>query len=180
LEEGVSDWLILRCSGRNTLPLADSLNRAGFECWTPVEVETRRVLRSRSRIEVRKPLTAHYVFARASHVDDLCRLSTDPLSRHPRFSIARRQDNDGIALIHDKELDPLRFEEQRASHRHQAKQAPRSFDKGQTVTTRAAGFAGMSGIVERAKGKYVFVLFDGKEVKVASFLLQPTDIRQAA
>ena len=71
-------WAILRCSNCKTLDLAASLTDAGFEAWTPVETVMLRPRRGNKREEVRQPLIASFVFARAVHLPGLLELSHSP------------------------------------------------------------------------------------------------------
>src|SRR3546814_7537722 len=71
-------WCILRMSGGNTLPVAAALADAGFDVWTPVEVQKRRVGRKREPIGISVPITPGIVFARDSQVPDLVTLSRSP------------------------------------------------------------------------------------------------------
>jgi hypothetical protein len=150
----VSEWIILRTKARHTLPLAESLGKAGFEAWTPAKVEQRRVMRSRTRVEVRAPLLPNIVFARSTHVWELSSIANSERTQHPGFSLLHHLDR--IPVIADSELNPLRWEEDRERLKEdrerlkETRKERRTFNRGQAVSTRAAGFEGMSGIVEKS------------------------------
>lgn len=169
----MNQWLILRCSGRNTLPLADSLNRAGFECWTPA-FEKRL---PRKRTERTAPLLPTYVFAGARHLEGLLELSDPnaPPTRHPQFSVFHYLDR--IPLIADSDLDALRNSEAKRTRRE--KRGLKRFESGDPVRINEGAFSGMSGIVKHSNGKYALVMFDRMAVNVATFLLHPGE-RKAA
>lgn len=168
----MSDWCILRTSGRNTLPLAESLKRARFEVWTPAT--SKRL--PRRRAERPAPLMPTYVFAKSGHLLDLLDLADAPASIHPSFSVFHYLDR--IPLIADDELNALRQIEAKRARRE--KQGLKFFSSGDFVRINEGAFSGMSGIVKRSNGKFALVTFDRMEVSVATFLLHPGDARKAA
>lgn len=169
----MSDWCILRCSGRNTLPLAESLGKAGFEVWTPSAIQRL----PRKRAERPAPLLPSYVFARSGALEQLLELSTPdgPLNQHPSFRVFHYLDR--IPVIADRDLDALRQSEARRVKRRQY--AHRAYSRGDVVQINEGAFAGMSGIVQRSNGKYALVMFGRVPVNVATFLLHPGE-RKAA
>lgn len=182
----MSDWCILRTSGRHTLPLAESLGGAGLDVWTPVKlVDTKthktispsRKQRARARVQVPAPLLPYFVFARARHAYRLLSLSSDPLSKHPAFSVFH--DNNRIPVIADCELDGLRKVE--AAERLSAtKRKPQMiYGSGAAVLATEGAYAGLSGVVEKGGGKYTAVIIDGRKLKIATYLLIP-ESREAA
>lgn len=162
----MSDWCILRTSGRGTLRLAESLTRDGIEAWTPSALIERRRPRSRAKSEKPVPIMPSYVFASARHLERIMLLAERPGS-HDAFSLFHYFG--GIALCADKDLEPLRSAEKRAL----PKSRQRGFRPGQTVRVPEGSFGGMSGIVERSDGGYTMVCFGGSiRVKIATFLLR--------
>lgn len=171
----MSDWCILRCSGRNTLGLASSLRGGGYDTWTPVFVERRPV--RRFKVEAPAPLLPTYVFARSMNLTDLLQVSADPMSRHPAFSVFHYLN--GIPLIADKDLTGLRqIEERDKLNQLRRKPKARIFNPGEEVRVDMGAFTGMSGVVEQDDGKHVMVLFGRMSVKIATFML--ADNRRAA
>lgn len=76
----------------------------------------------------------------------------------------------GLGLVEDLDLEPLRSAENRAA----PKRRRQTFGVGQCVRIPEGSFGGMTGIVERADGKFTLVCFGGNiRVKIASFLLRP-------
>lgn len=177
----MSDWCILRCSGRHTLPLADSLNSGGYECWTPARHVRKRIPRTRARIELPAPLLPTYVFARAGELHRLLDIVEDQHrgqqvvlvgddGQHllPDFSVFHYLDR--IPLVADTELVALRLAERRAEAPAKAK---RRFVHGEPVSVSDGPWVGLSGMVQDQKGNYTIVLFGRMSVKIATFLLHP-------
>lgn len=173
-------WIVLRCSGRSTLRLAETLTQDGFSCWSPIERVRERGRRGKQSV----PLLPTFVFASACHLWSLVALSEDPMSRHDGFSVMRHGCGLGYPIIRDSELDAVRKEERDlldAAHRAALKAAPPKVEKGDEVRCPEAGFDGMTGIVESADKKFAWVRFPGaiRPAKIATYLLQP-DQRKAA
>jgi hypothetical protein len=162
-------WCILRCCGRQTLPLAESLAGDGFEAWAPVALITPEQKEGGPPPKPRiGPLAPTYVFARAAHLWTLVNLAEDPARRHADFSVFRP--NDRFRLIGDHELEPLRYEERKGVPPEQR----RVFLPGEEVRVVCGSGMGKVGIVERAKGKVVWVDFGGSmRAKISAFNLQP-------
>lgn len=84
-------WCILRTSGPQTLKLAEYLQRAGFDAWTPIKRFRRyRKLMDGGRApsgEATAPILPTFVFVRAAHLPALADMRVDPTSQHPGFSI---------------------------------------------------------------------------------------------
>ena len=190
----MSNWIILRTSGRTTLPLAETLSQDGFESWTPVEVRNIRIPRANVRRTVRLPIMPSYVFAKAEHLIDLIQLSgMRPIPRrtsnrpadrteewkpfHADFSIMHYHDR--IPVISDGHLQSLRTIEAKRKPREKAKPLP----PGLTVRVKTEGgsFAGMRGKVERSEEGTTLVCFDNRlTVKISTFLLSVDDIQHLA
>lgn len=165
-------WCILRTAGPRTMPLAKSLNEAGIDAWTPVEVRKRRRARSKAVVEFDVPMLPTFVFARADRVIDLARTRLDPRSPHPAFSIF--QNSGRVALVSDAEMERLRTAERREA----PKQRRQVFAAGTTVRVPEGPFGGMSGIVQKGDDKFTLVAFDGRmKVKISTFLLLPDEVQ---
>lgn len=169
----MSDWCILRTSGKHTLDLASTLALDGYSVWTPSRTQGRRLPRTRAQIEIPAPLLPSFVFAAARYVSDLLVLSDIPRKRQPDFSVFHYMRR--IPLILDSELAGLRNEEARAIPKNRR----RHLAKNDVVRIEDGAFAGMSGIVQYDSGKYAMVLFGGMAVKIATFLLRPDEKRAA-
>ena len=171
-----TQWCILRMSGGSTLPVAQSLAEAGFDVWTPVEVQQSRKPRSKVKVERRVPIMPTYVFARAARLADLIAIAKAPTSPHPQFSVFHYAGR--IPLIADRSLEPLRAAER---DKTRVKDMP-VFTKGERVKLTEGGFAGMSGVVELSKGKFTLVAFPGFQVpiRISSLLLLPDAATKAA
>lgn len=166
------DWCILRMAGPRTLAVAQSLARAGYDVWTPVELQKRRLPRSRVKVEREVVLMPTYAFARAEHLRDLLAETMKPVSSHPAFTLFRHGDR--FPLIADQALDPLRLAERKSAPL--AKVQP--FSQGEQVKLAERGFEGLSGIVETTKGQFTMVCFPGFAVpiKVATMHLLPAEM----
>lgn len=93
---GGDRWCILRTAGPRTLQLMKALTGAGFEAWTPSRTvkrdapgKRRRIVMGQTRlmVEVTMPILPGFVFARASRLNDLFRLSETIDSPLPRFRV---------------------------------------------------------------------------------------------
>ncbi len=164
-------WIVLRCASSQTLRLADSLNEAGFEAWSPREIVTKRKGRDRVKVQIPKAVMPSYVFARASDLIDLVRTSKALSSPHPDFSLFRYYSR--FPLIADATLDPLRIAERKGTPVQQA--AP--LNPGELVRYSEAGLQGLTGKVIRTrnKGKMVLVAFGTMQIEIASMLLLPAE-----
>lgn len=168
-------------AGRKTLPLAEWLSAAGYEAWTPSIVVQRRPPRS-TRAKVARdrpaPLLATFVFVRAHHVDDLLKLSADPVKECPDFSVLHRADRElatiSIPLIRDSQLEPLRLAERKSAPREQR----RVFAKGETVVPSEGPFSGMTGLVVSGNDRKTWVNFGGNagRTQIETFILRPKPI----
>lgn len=167
----MSDWCILRCSGRSTLPLADSLKRSGIEAWSPAAILSGAKL---------APMTPTYVFASAGRVLDLIRLAACRGGDHHGFSVMHRPQ--GIPLIRDGQLDGLRKQEDDARpkliERKPRWRMAERFEIGEEIKVgQVAGFEGMEGIVEQSDERETIVGFGGwMTLKIETWILRPDDI----
>lgn len=146
-------WAILRCSNCKTLDLAASLNEAGFEAWSPVEIATKRVPRANVKRKVAIALLPSYVFAGAAHLLELLEIINQPVSAHAKFRLLREADR--IPLIPDAALAPLRRAER------YRKPLERGLAPGEKVRLTEGAFAGCNGVVQTARGKYAMVVIPG-------------------
>lgn len=171
----LGSWCILRMTATETLPVFESLRRAGFTVWTPVEEKVRRFPRSKARHEKKFAMMPTYVFARAEHVTQLAELAMTPTKKHPDFRMFRHMG--GLPLISDDELDSLRSVEAHTARiaeraRQKGRKAPR-IATGTLIQLEEGGFAGMPGTVIGSEGQFTLVDFENfpQPVKISSLLL---------
>lgn len=157
-------WCILRCAGRQTLPLAASLAEDGYEVWTPVETVTKRVPRMNARREVRLPIMASYIFGAEQHLVDLLQLSAMSVKprrgaglmkpAHADFSVLHAFGR--IPLVADKDMARLRELEVKLTPR---KVAAYVIPKGRKVRVNGGICSGLQGSVIRSKPATTWVQF---------------------
>lgn len=169
-------WIILRMAGPRTLAVAASLTQAGFEVWTPVGQTSRRRPRSKARVEQSVPVMPTYCFARAVHLHALLAEAANPATDHPAFSVFRWGGR--VPLISDRSLNALRV----AERKRRKGKAAHTYVPGELVRVIDGPAAGMSGVVERAKGKFALVAFPGSHVPldISTFLLVSDTATRAA
>jgi hypothetical protein len=171
-------WCILRCSGRSTLGLAESLAGYGFDVWTPArDVMVRRSRWNVAR-SVRLPLTPTFVFACAQRLEDLLGLASAPRKRHADFSVFHYLNR--IPLIDDDELKPLRVAEHKA-----VPKAKGGLAQGSSVRITEGVYEGHVGVIDRSNSQEarVWISIFGRhhKVTVAAYTLKPTEeLRRAA
>lgn len=173
----MTDWCILRTGGSRTLQLSHSLAMAGFEVWSPVELQVRRNGGARTRTERMVAVMPTYVFARATHLPDLVEASLAPVSPHPDFSVFRFDDR--YPLIDDRELSHLRAIERMAA----VKKKPVVFETGTSVRAHDGPFEGLTGrVVETSKGQFTLVAFPrfNIPVKFSTWQLGEIPVEQAS
>lgn len=178
-------WCILRTAPALTLRLASALREAGFEAWTPIEISTRRVSRTRLKVEQSTPITPSFVFAPFADLSALIALARSPAQSHlvwdkrqrrmvhmglPYFTVFRSMG--AYPRVSDASLNPLRLIER------QRKPAvkPTVFRRGDEVLFPDAGFEGLVGKVEGSRGKFALVLFPGMPIAV---LIDPRYLQPA-
>ncbi|OHT19923.1 MULTISPECIES: transcription termination/antitermination protein NusG [Edaphosphingomonas] len=162
----MGDWCILRMKGQSTLPVFRALAEAGYDVWTPIQIQSRRVPRSKSRVERPVPIMPTYVFARAARIRDLFEVS-----QTVGFSVFHHRDR--VPLIADREIEGLRTAEERAKPRDRK----RVFRVGERVRVPEGAFAGLEGIVEQSDGRHTLVCFGGRlSINVDSFLLRSSEL----
>ena len=166
-------WIILRTAGRSTLSLAASLAKDGFEVWTPARDMKIRKPRWNVHRDVRVPLMASFVFARARHLVDLIEQSETVMVGCPEFSVFHHFGR--IPFVSDSDLEPLREEERAAPTQAELRNLYR---KGEKVMVTQGIFGGMAGVVERSDGTHTLVRFGSRmRVKISTFILKPNCAR---
>jgi transcription antitermination factor NusG len=199
----VTDWCILRVVPRETLKLATSLAKAGFETWTPTETvkptrrraepwEKPRPLRKAAVAEPR-PLVPGLVFARADRLLDLIALARFPaqthrvwdreqrrmvLKGHPYFTLFRS--GDSYSRVPDDALLPLRRSESVRNRKPRGE--VRTWKPGDRVKLVEGAYAGLHGtVVKMSKSKQTQVRFTGAiyDCEVPAWILLP-DLDDAA
>lgn len=177
-------WLVLRCQGRRTLGLADSLKSEGFEVWTPRVPPTpppwssERRPRSRSRrgllhCEELVPAMPTFVFASEHHLDDLAILS----ETRPFSLMLDRVWHRGFIVIADRALDHLRWHEERKlaeAEKRKPKPPAQPFGAGEAIRPPSGPYEGLPGIVASSDGRHTWLDFGGimGRVKVETFRLR--------
>lgn len=174
----VARWCVLRTAAQRTLPLARWLGAAGFGAWTPIMQVKRRTRRGSKAVEKRDaPMMPTFVFAPADRLRDLLRLTTDPISTHPPFSVFRYIDR--YPLISDGEMALLRKSEADADLAFR-KTEPNRFAAGANVQVPDGPLAGLSGVVEKPDGKFALVAFGGAiRWKIGAWLLADDNLQGA-
>lgn len=165
-------WIILRTSGAKTIPLSESLAQAGFDVWTPREIKQRKRT-ERAKGDIQCAIAPTFVFARSRHIGHLMEIRALPMSPHPPFSVFTDRQL-GIPVIRDVEIAGFRAAEA-AANANFRKTRHRKVSPGESVKPTDGPFAGLTGQVKRVAGQYAVVLFDGFEVKIATWLL-PDDV----
>ena len=166
-------WCILRTGGPRTVPLAKSLADAGFEAWTPIQVQFREKTRRKPAEERAMPILPTFVFARAKHLSELNRLTRSDVHWHPAFSVFRYQ---GVPpIISDERIGGLREAEAAALKIADARrrsdagkalkdakdQLRRALPKGKSIDMPTGPFAGFTGVVESSTRKEAWVVLPG-------------------
>lgn len=171
-------WIILRCQGRSTLRLAQSLAEDGFEAWTPRETRRIRIPKFNIRREAVLPLMPSYIFVASEHLIDLLQLSAMPVKprrgfnfdkpAHPEFRVMKSER--GIPVVADRDLQALRTLEAKRTPR--AKALPLAPGVEVRVKIEGGSFAGMRGRVQRSDEGATLVCFDRRlTVKIPTSLL---------
>lgn len=115
-------WCILSTSGGKTLPLVRSLTAAGIEAWAPIRTirrpapGQRRTLAlglRRRMIEVDLPILPGFVFVCAEYIDDIARITINPVNGHPSFSLFQLAGQ--YPLVGDASIAGLREAESEAA-----------------------------------------------------------------
>lgn len=162
-------WCILRTRGSSTLRLARSLDAAGYEVWTPTEIQDRRKRHSSTKSEMIVAVMPTYVFASADRLSDLLMEADSDITGHPSFSVFKYHDR--FPLIGDSELNSLRAIERKAAAKHK----PVVFENHTNVRTPEGPFQGLTGrVIETTRGEFTLVAFPGFNIpiKFASWKLE--------
>jgi hypothetical protein len=177
-----SGWAIVCPEAGSTLRLAASLNDAGFEAWTPVEMIVGRARKGAKPEPQPEPLMAGFVFVRGDRLHEIIALSHAPsliyrvwdselrrmvVRGHPYFRMFRP--NGEIRLIPDRQLGPLR----ETDWTSRAKASARALEPGQRVRLLGGGFDGLRGAVRSSGRSRTKVLIDDwREVDVPTWSLE--------
>lgn len=179
-------WCILRTAGPRTLPLVKSLDEAGFDVWTPRGwrqpkaplLPTKRQAAKEKAPPVAVPILPTFVFARADRLADLVRITRDPVSGHPAFSMFRHQGR--FPLVSETELAQLRRADERAEVQARRKRR-RRLVMGQRVSFSEGAFSGIEGVVEDQEGQFAIVAFAGGfRMKIAAWRDEFDDVEDGA
>lgn len=147
-------WCVLRTTGPSTVPLFRSLTEAGFDVWTPVEVQLRQRPRSKAKAEREFAVMPTYLFAAARHVDELAALSHFPGKDHKDFGVWHVPGR-GFPLIADAALAPLRLHERKVVRKDRVS----PFAKGERVHIPDGPFAGIEMFVEEERANSLRLRF---------------------
>ncbi|UIJ43712.1 hypothetical protein LZK98_11485 [Sphingomonas cannabina] len=165
-------WCVLRMAGPRTLSVASSLERAGLEVWTPIEIRRTKRQRGNEFVERPAPILPTFVFARARHLPAIISAMSDPTRDHPPFSVFRY--NGRAPLLADTEIERLREVERRLAPKPKARhRSAAPLEEGQRLRMMEGGFAGISGVVRKSDGRYTLVGFGGwMEIQIDTFVLR--------
>lgn len=174
----MTDWCILRCAGRSTLPLAESLAEDGFDVWTPVETITKRVPRANGRYKIEAPLMPRYLFARVAHLVDLIQLAG--MSVKPRRGAGLRKPSHhdfsvlhafgGIPLVPDDGLNDLR---RLSARRTPIKPAAYAWPMNGRVRVKSGIASGLVGVVVRSTPSRTMVeIAGGRSMEFLTSILE--------
>lgn len=195
----MGDWIILRTASSRTLQLAASLNEAGFEAWTPVEVRDRLAARTRKPVEQSIAITPSFVFAPSDRLRELLALSRSPnltcqvwdakLRRmvskgHPHFTVFHLHGR--CPTITETSLAPLHELESKlatilSARRERAKRKgePPRFKAGDRVRISEGAFGGLDlEVVEANTGKMVLVTYQGwvNPIEISAWTLRDVQV----
>ena len=161
-------WCILRTAAPRTLALAAALVEAGYDVWTPSQMQKRRALRGKKKTaEIEVPLMPTFVFVRANRIEDLALALRLPICPYPAFSIFRFLGD--VPRVANAEIERLRTEELRNRPGHGGDR----FAPGSKVRVEQGSWTGVSGEVVKTEGGYTLVCFGGAfDFKIASMHLR--------
>ena len=171
----LGSWFILRTANADTVKALDAFKAAGFNVWTPIELKVRRTPRKRTQYDSKTALLPSYLFAHVNDLEPILSLALRTSRDIPRFTVFHHKD--GVPLIADSSLGPLRQEESRVARIFErvkllGRKAPK-LSPGSTVRMPDGPLMGLDGIVEGQEGQYTLVSFNGfaKPLKISSILL---------
>jgi len=188
-------WAILRMAGPRTLGVAEALNNAGIEAWTPSQMIEKRRPRSSVKLDIRVPIAPTFVFVRSEHLPTIRAALALPICPFPPFSIFQHAGR--IPGVADDEITGLRAADakgeagwdqilkQRAAQKERDARdaARRTLKAGVEVKVSAPAFVGMTGVVVDSTRKIATVdLGGGFTIKIDTWLLAENDVvtRKAA
>lgn len=160
-------WVVLRCAGKNTMPLVQAMEKRGLDSWTPLWRRKRRYPRSSKYRTVVLPALPTFVFLAEkdmwSALDALTEFAT------PGFSLMHSYGE--IIRIKDAELASLR----KISDVKPAEKNPVVWPQvGERRRVTSGAFTGMTGLVKGKTKHHCLVELDGSRfpvVKIPPFLL---------
>ena len=161
--DAIGRWCVLRCAGRMTLGLAETLETEGFTVWTPAELERFPGKRARRMV----PLMPTFIFAAARHLWTLVEMADAPGSD---FSVFRYLDR--FPVIADEDLKGLREAENEAVPKAERP----AYAKGEFVQATDGAYSGLPGTIIRCRGGDALVLFGWQKVKISTFILKPSSV----
>lgn len=171
-----NQWCVLRMAGPSTLGVTTALIEAGFEAWTPSQIDVRRVGVKRKLVERPAPLLPSFVFARYDRLGELVAFSHSPsqtflvwdealqrmvLKGCPHFSVMRHGGQ--YIAVSDRSLDALRTAEQRRKPLAKV----RLLQPGEKVKCPDGGFDGLIGVVQTTRGRSALVCFEGFAIPIS-------------
>ena len=174
-------WCILRTAGARTLLLAQALNDAGMEAYTPTVLSSHRAPRRRAKVKTLVAGMPTFVFVRSSHVSDLEWLLrpeiTSPLPPFAFFRYYGRR-----VEVRDAEIAKVRRQETAQIERVSGVKArAAAFGVGETIMLTAGSFAGLPGIVRQSDGRHTLVVFGNSlEVQIGTSHLREQTVNASS
>jgi hypothetical protein len=159
-------WVILRCSARQTLRIAEAVRGEGITAWTPSEVSRPKIPKRRARITLCQPILPRFVFADAARLLELLAMSHRPLAGFTLMADGHR-----YAVVRDEALGQLRVEESRRERQRLRGLKSQPLQRGKRVSMPKGAWEGLSGIVERSDGRTTKVDLGRFSVEVDTWLL---------
>ena len=159
------EYAIIRCRGRDTLPLVMGLLEYDVEAWSPLVRQRVRVARKRKVIEKIRPAMPSFVFVHRSDLGKCLWLGGRRIvPSHTTFKM-----NGEVVFVPERELEPLR------SLEDQSRQASPSLPVGAKVEIVSGPFKEMRGAVVASNDDYLMVHLEDFlwNLKLAPFLVRP-------
>jgi hypothetical protein len=160
------NWLVMRCSNQNTLPLVAAMFAIHVRAWTPLWLRKRRFPRSNNTRQVVLPCLPSFVFL--AEADVTVALKACEEQGVPGFSLMNSY---GVLVrIKDKDLESLR-EVADMNPRNQNPVAWPQIGKRQQVISGA--FQGLTGMVMGRSRRHCLLDIEGfgSYLKIPPFLL---------
>ncbi|HCB75295.1 MAG TPA: hypothetical protein DEP91_03855 [Sphingomonas bacterium] len=174
-------WSILRTAGARTLLLAQALNDAGMETYTPTVLSRHRAPRRRAKVETLVAGMPTFVFVRSTFVPDLeWLLRPEITSPLPPFSFFRYYGR--RVEVRDTEIAKVRRQEAAQIERVSGvKQRAAAFGVGETIMLTGGSFAGLPGIVRQSDGRHTLVVFgNALEVQIGTSQLREQTVNASS